>query len=346
MTTDCLTRQNNDEETAALTASMIRDHLPVIFEHLPAGVIILNKHGNIIGYNEAARDLLGEPLFAQSWWQVIQRAFQHCDDNTGDLRLEDGRVVNLQTCPMKEKAGQIILCQEMTEIRALEGRIKRYQQLNETGELAARLAHQIRTPLSAALLYCDQLIEIPLPEEKRLAFMKKIKVRLHNIESHVKDMMMLVNVPMLHEFRKTDMHEFARMLRQHVDVSVIHIDDSRLKKVFCQCHVSSLIGAIQNCINNAVAAKATLITVQFFVVQNDDQTESCHISIRDNGKGMPPSVCEQACQPFYTTKKQGTGLGLAVVRSVCRAHHGSVKLHSNKDCGTEVTLTIPIMEQS
>lgn len=347
MTTQCSVRQKTDDnvDAAAVTGSrgsstsLIDSHLPVIFQHLPAGVVVLDKCGTIIGYNPAAVDLLSEPLFAQSWWAVIQRAFQQVGEHANDLILHDGRVVNCQTCPMGNVPGQIILLNEITQVRALEGRIKRYQQLTFSGELAARLAHQIRTPLAAALLYCDQLIEVNLPKDKRVQFAKKMKQRLGNIESHVKDMLLLVNVPRLQDFNTMTTTQFSRELqhqleKQFPDTQIINHSQGCIR-----VHFSSLLGAITNCLHNALAAQAN--QTQLELTNHSNQLQ---LSIKDNGAGMPDSIREQACQPFFTTKKQGTGLGLAVAQSVVTAHEGTLTIDTHKGNGTTIRFMLPLVE--
>jgi two-component system sensor histidine kinase FlrB len=102
-------------------------------------------------------------------------------------------------------------------------------------------------------------------------------------------------------------------------------------------HSESLIGAVLNLIINALQSDARNIHVT--LASSDDS--GIQISVEDDGKGMPESIRLQAFTPFYTTKAQGTGLGLAVVFAVVKAHGGHVSLESNEGVGTQVCMHLP-----
>ena len=72
------------------------------------------------------------------------------------------------------------------------------------------------------------------------------------------------------------------------------------------------------------------------------QNEHAYISVKDNGAGIPSSLKDKIFQPFYTSSKQGTGLGLAVVKSVVNAHQGQVSLLSKSGEGAHFCLTLPL----
>ncbi|MDI1352707.1 MAG: ATP-binding protein, partial [bacterium] len=95
--------------------------------------------------------------------------------------------------------------------------------------------------------------------------------------------------------------------------------------------------AVLNLVINALQSEATEIYLTLASI--DDS--GIQISIEDNGKGMAEEVKAQAFVPFYTTKAQGTGLGLAVVYAVVQAHGGKVLLESLEEVGTQVSLYLP-----
>ena len=101
-----------------------------VLDVMPAGVILLDANGRVAEANPEAHRLLGEPLTQQRWFDVIQRAFSPRDD--------DGH-------------------EDMTETRLLQSRVSDLQRLSSLGKMVASLAHQVRTPLSSAILYASNL---------------------------------------------------------------------------------------------------------------------------------------------------------------------------------------------
>ena len=97
------------------------------------------------------------------------------------------------------------------------------------------------------------------------------------------------------------------------------------------------MGAIFNLVNNALQAGATCINISM-QYQKD---KSFTLTVTDNGCGMSDDVKAQAFSPFFTTKVSGTGLGLAVVNAVVKAHRGEIVLDSSVSAGCCVTINLP-----
>ena len=131
--------------------------LYAIFKALPTGVLLLDGTGIITRANPAAIDLLGEPLEGELWRHVITRCFEPREDDGHEISLRDGRRVQLSTQPLQDQAGQLVFINDLTETRQLQDRINHMKRLSALGNMAASLAHQIRTPLSAAMLYAANL---------------------------------------------------------------------------------------------------------------------------------------------------------------------------------------------
>jgi len=145
-----------DERIRELTEKeRLAGRLSLLLDVLPGGVVVLDGEGVIRENNPAAEALLGEPLLSIAWSEVISRAFApRCDDGH-EVSLVDGRRVNISTCPLGAEPGQILLITDVTEMRMLQDRLSQQQRLASMGETAASLAHQIRTPLSSAMLYAS-----------------------------------------------------------------------------------------------------------------------------------------------------------------------------------------------
>jgi two-component system sensor histidine kinase FlrB len=110
---------------------------------------------------------------------------------------------------------------------------------------------------------------------------------------------------------------------------------------------NALNGAIQNLLHNALQAMSTkevkkpLITIQLY-----KQANHVYLSVKDNGPGIAPQFSEKIFQPFYTSSSKGTGLGLAVVKSVVEAHQGEVKIINQVDCGAHFVIKLPLLDKT
>ena len=175
---------------------VLAKRLEDLLDALPAGIVVLDADNCITQTNPVARLMLGadmgnKKLCGQNWQSVAKKSIKTDGD---ELRLLDGRWVNLSACPLcidstGVNRGKIILISDITETRILQMKLNRQQRLSSLGEMIASLSHQIRTPLSSALLYISTLNH-PLNDEKeRICFADKAKERLRHLERMVNDML-------------------------------------------------------------------------------------------------------------------------------------------------------------
>ncbi len=343
---ELVTAQN--ERLQELTEKVrVADRLQSLLKALPAGVVVLDAEGVVVESNPAARSLLGEPLDGVAWIDVIKRAFSPKVDDGHDVSLRDGRRVSISTEALGNEPGQILLLQDVTETRKLQEGLNRHKRLSDMGEMAASLAHQIRTPLSSALLYCSH-VEQPLIEtEKRIHVAGKIRSSLHQLETQVNDMLMFAKGGSsggeqiaIDEFLKQTSASMETQLQQYhakLQLSVTGSD------TFLIGNREALRGAIQNLINNALQACGTSAKLALSANRcKQNGVQAVVISLTDNGPGIPKDLQEQIFEPFYTTRSRGTGLGLAVVKAVAHAHNGTMWVESEEGQGTRFSLFLPL----
>lgn len=135
----------------------IARRLQKLLQLLPGGVVVLNEKGKVAECNAAAEELLGSPLENQSWLSIIRERFAPRKDDGHEISLVNGKRVSLLSRSLDEEPGQIILITDQTQTRRLQQSLSRHQRLMEMGKMVSSLAHQIRTPLSAAMLYAGHL---------------------------------------------------------------------------------------------------------------------------------------------------------------------------------------------
>ncbi|MGL4205190.1 MAG: sensor histidine kinase [Aeromonadaceae bacterium] len=312
-----------------------------IFDQIPSGLVVLDGSGRIARANRAAIALLGEPLEGESWLAVIQRVFCLRPDDGHEVSLKNGRRVQLSTQPLTQQVGQLIQITDLTETRRLQAQLGHMERLSALGKMAASLAHQIRTPLAAAMLYGANLANRTLSNEARASFQKKLMDRLRDLEGQVSDVLLFarngeqqVVVPIeLTELIGSIERGAEAMLHQAGVTLTLELDNPPIPLL---ANTTALSSAINNLLTNAVQVGATRL-----LLSAHRQQDEVVIRVVDNGPGMPRDRLSRIFEPFYTTRTNGTGLGLAVVQAVVQAHQGKVEVASVEGEGSCFTLRLP-----
>lgn len=319
----------------------LADRLETLIEALPGGVLVLDAEGRVGECNPMAQQLLGTPLVGETWEAVRRRCFDPVGSDGHDIRLHDGRWIRISDRPLDAAAGRILLINEITETRHLTEVLNRQQRLSAMGEMLAGLAHQLRTPLSTALLYASQLSDTA-DAARQHQFGERIVERLRHLERMVNDMLVFARGGQGGEAEAIPLGRLLASLEQHLEPQLAGVDwqcDCRDPDVPVQGDETALAGALANLIVNALQAAVDSPVIHLEAAQNSDGTVS--IRIRDNGPGIPAELRERIFEPFFTTRSGGTGLGLAVVRATVAAHGGDIAVESAAGAGTTFSLRLP-----
>ena len=319
----------------------LANRLQNLLDLLPGGVIVIDGSGRVREANPAACELLGLPLEGQLWREVIARCFAPREDDGHEISLKDGRRLSIATRSLDAEPGQLVLLNDLTETRHLQDQLARHERLSSLGRMVASLAHQIRTPLSAALLYASHLTEQALPVETQQRFAGRLKERLHELEHQVRDMLVFARgeLPLTDRVTAKSLLQSlqAAALTQVQGVQVRWQCDSHVGELLC--NRDTLVGAVLNLIENAIQASAGQVRLKVHLYARDNTLRLC---VSDSGGGIDGAVLARLGEPFFTTKANGTGLGLTVVKAVARAHKGELHLRSRVGRGTCALVTLPL----
>ena len=326
----------------------LADRLQQIIAALPAAVIVLNDSDQVVDCNEIAIEYLGEPLIGQNWFDVVKNSLLAVFDSPHERQLRNGVRVAVTRNRLTNKAGQVILLSDVSEVRSLQDKLNQQKHLSAMGEMVASMAHQVRTPLSTALLYASQMNKPALTDSKRIKFSNKILERLHFLERQVNDMLIFAKEGHLAMESFSLQQLMIRVSDNMHDLMANNALTFQLKQDVQQDilmgNEDALLGALMNLINNSVDATEGKGSILMTVEQKD--LANLQIQISDDGMGINAAEKQRLFEPFYTTKSKGTGLGLAVVDSVIRAHSGSIKCKSEKDEGTTFSILLPCINQT
>jgi len=229
------------------------------------------------------------------------------------------------------------------ETQRLREQAERNARLAAMGEMAAQLAHQLRTPLAAALLYAGNLETPQLPEATRITLAQKTVERLKHLERLIQDMLLFARGEALG--RETfPLAELLRELAQTFE-PLARINGASFtlsapqQGLMLTGNRKALAGALINLLENALHAVSGR-SDGCIAVAVEALDASIVFSVSDNGPGMPAEVVARLFEPFFTTRSEGTGLGLAIARGVARAHGGGIEVDSAPGSGSTFRLSI------
>ncbi|MEM6511632.1 MAG: ATP-binding protein, partial [Pseudomonadota bacterium] len=338
---EALTRQLNSEQSARLgeyrKTERLSKRLAQLLESLPGGIVVIDGDGQIQQHNSQAARLLGRPLLGCSWASIVKREVHGGGTEDGNILLRDGQWLSLSRRALKNEAGEVILLADVTDSRQISELRQRQERLSAIGEMTAEFAHQVRTPLASAMLYAAQL-DTATPDQQRAV--QKISERLTDLGRMVDDMLLFaagtqtaVETVNIAELVASAASAVDGTLGQRTQLSIVVQD----RTLAVSGNADALRGAIVNLITNADQAAIGAVRIVVSARQADDKLV---ISVSDNGPGVPEEFLPRLFEPFFTTRPQGTGLGLAVVQQVAAAHSGRARVASSK-LGTSFTIELP-----
>ena len=312
---------------------------------IPAGIIFVNPMGIVELANEPATRIFEQDVDGLQWREVIEQHFLPQKDDGLEVSLRNGRKIKFSISSLPDIPGQLIHLTDLTTTRVLQSRLSHMEKLSSLGKMVASLAHQLRTPLSAAVLYAMNLKSPNINKAMQDRFSSKLVSRLKDLEGQINDMLLFAKSGSKGVLETLDLETFLRTIVAETQDSV---EAQKVKITFFAMAEGEMVslnsnavkGAISNLLNNAIQAGASKIEVVY-----DVGPDGFEVSISDNGSGIPKGVKTQIFEPFYTTRSQGTGLGLAVVAAVATSHKGSVAVQDFSETefgtGTEFKLTFP-----
>ena len=325
------------------------------FSHLlsimPAGVLVVDKTGLVSLANQQAIALLGEPLIGASWREVIARAFAPKADDGHEVSMRNGKRVKIDISPLTEEKGQLIVVTDLTETRQLQTRVGHMQRLSSLGKMVASLAHQVRTPLSSAMLYAENLKSMPLHNEMASRFTQKLSLRLQELESQVNDMLLFAKSSDKQIVSKVSSKEIAEQAISQVEAQLEQDGIIlSLQNKACELNIlgntTAITGALTNLLMNAKQAlmqsNQSEPSVQLHINSvKHNNIQYVVFNVFDNADGIDETKINRLFEPFYTSKSQGTGLGLAVVNTVAKSHKGFAKCGNNPRQGAYFSIYLP-----
>lgn len=230
-----------------------------------------------------------------------------------------------------------------SELADANGELARRERLSALGEMAAQVAHQLRTPLSAALLYVGHLTRSGIAEADRIRFAEKALSRLRYLERLIQDMLLFVKGARLSADTFTVaaiFDELEQTLEPHASPRQVSLNlTAPISDLTLTGDRQAIVGALINLLENAIQACPDGGETHLWVGGQGSPFIAFHVT--DNGGGIPEAARERLFDPFFTTRGEGSGLGLSIVRQVAEAHGGWIEWAAGEQAGSHFTLYLP-----
>ncbi|UCV27651.1 PAS domain-containing protein [Ferribacterium limneticum] len=319
----------------------LSERLSSLLDALPAGVVLLDAAAVVAAVNPAAMAIFGAEMIGQHWGDVA-RAHLEPTLTVGEWLIGDGRV-SIAESALPSAGGKILLIHDVTAAHRMKTELERNQRLAAMGEMAASLAHQLRTPLAAALLYTSNLGQPGVADEARARFSEKATGQLRRLERLIQDVLLFArgesigrDVIEAGDLLAEAAQTVEPLMREH-GLEFAVVDD-------CEGAIivgsrKALFGALVNLLENAMQATPAGGKICLTGKRRGDLIA---IGVSDSGPGISRETQARIFEPFFTTKGQGTGLGLAIALGVARAHGGAIELFSESGAGAEFVMTLPV----
>ncbi|MBC2696566.1 MAG: PAS domain S-box protein [Desulfobacteraceae bacterium] len=335
-----------------------------IIESVDTGILTVDLNRNIKSFNKGAEEISG---FLRS--EIIDKKIDYVlpvflnilnkenqwKQGSRFEAADSGKILGCSVSPLvdgnRKKIGDILIFQDLTTIKEMESHIEKNKRLAFVGEMAASLAHEIRNPLasiSGPIQMLSKNLEMDETDRRLMQIILRGKDRL---EGFVKDFLLLAR-PKQSERKDIDVKAIIDDVLESLRFSSEWREDIEVIKNLC--NQTSIYGnkaeirqVIWNIISNAVQAMPDggRLKIETSEVFNDTK-EYIEIWISDNGCGIEEKDQDRVFEPFYTTKENGTGLGMAIVYRIVESHMGKIKIKSKSGKGTDCIVLLPQKEVS
>jgi len=364
-----LANVNASLREAATSNHRLASHLDQIVATVNTGIIAVDEAGIIRLFNRTASDLLGIPAP-----EALNRPYelvcpnQHGDNATAlacargaapvthqrrELTVTGAPTVVLSVSTMclesgaeGRSGGAIEVFADITAMESMHREIARMRTLAALGEMSATIAHEIRNPLGGIIGFAELLARRVDGDSDVRGMVGSILQGAEHLNTLVNRLLEFARDPRL-ERRPLEWKRFLDMTvdqfedgarRRGAKIRLVRNWPERLPTA----HADGLClrQAIWNILENAEQATSGEGEVTLSVQSRaDGQMELC---VSDNGPGIDPKIVDRLFVPFATTKKKGTGLGLATARKLIEAHGGTIAVESASGQGTTVRVHIPL----
>ena len=344
--------------------SAVRHLSDLILNNVPTGIVAVDRESIIRVLNPEAERILvdfrlrpGDPLerltgdyrhLAAMLGQAATSGQERTTVRLGVMDSGTERVLEVMCAPLlgpdAEVTGALALFRDVTERQRLEAQLLHVERLASAGELAAEAAHEIRNPLTC-IRGLVQLLMVPgMPAELSAQYLNIVLGEIERIEGIVRDLLQMSRSPQLSTApvdlnalleevcliftAETAIRQIPVYRKLQPNLPAVHVNPAQFKQVF------------MNILRNAMEAVDSRgridVSTEYLPLRR-----SVAVDIADDGPGVPPEIRDRLFEPFFSTRPNGTGLGLAVSHCIVRSHGGQIVVDSRPGQGAVFRVLVP-----
>lgn len=345
------------------------DRLETVLDSLPNGILVCDEQNRLVLANKAAVRLLPMNHIEQGvvWTlpedeqvaEFLRQTLLNSDrvlEREIDIAVQGHtHLLSMSVLPLVRDhrvSGSLVYIEDITEKRGREARLRRAENLASLTTLAAGVAHEIKNPLGSISIHLqlmqkalakNQGVKAKSPAGASLGkYLSVLNEEVDRLNRIVVDFLFAVR-PMPLELREGNINvlisELAEFVRPEMEQSRIRLflelDDTLPPALLDERYMKQ---ALLNLVKNAQAAMPAggLLTIATIKADNE-----IRISICDTGGGISGEHLKKIFEPYFTTKENGTGLGLTMVFKIIREHHGEISVDSREGEGSNFEIVLP-----
>jgi PAS domain S-box-containing protein len=341
----------------------------LVFDSLIEGAIVTNRNNEVILANKTVEDFIKLPTdriysrnieslgFDPEIKEMLDEALG-TNEKVVDREINLGRTdqtIIVSVLPLLSSGkieGHVIIFVDITEKKIREMQLRQAESLAALTTLSAGVAHEIKNPLTSIDIHIQLLKkEITELDGEKTKNMKNllviVKEEIDRLNSIVQDFLFAVR-PMSMSLSMEDVNEIVREMAQFLQYELEEADievglelDKDLPKVVVD--PKYLKQALLNVIKNSIQAIHENGNIRIKTEQTSVGDVAVHVT--DNGEGIPETRIGKIYEPYYTTRKFGTGLGLVIVYKIIKELGGDIKVRSKEGVGSTFSIILPVLEK-
>ncbi|HVZ83612.1 MAG TPA: ATP-binding protein [Terracidiphilus sp.] len=352
-------RMRNVEEVF----SALKENLDQILGNLQDGILLFSSEGRAVLVSEAARRFLhiergrilgqhAEEVFDEFTvlGRTLRTAFMAGTPLAHEeVQTETGRLIQVSLDFIQEDSsgqglGALVTLHDLESVHEIESELELSRRLAAIGRLTSGVGHEVKNPINAIVVHLE-LLKNKLGEDNAPAarHLEVIEAEIHRLDRVVQTLVDFSR-PVELQLREQDLRPVI------ADVLALSAEELSTRKVTLESSLASnplvanvdadlLKQAVLNVVQNGAQAMPEGGTLR--VILEDDKKNAV-LRIADEGAGIPDEIRDKIFDLYFTTKSEGSGIGLAMTYRILQLHNGSVEVQSNSGRGTEFTFRIPL----
>ncbi len=327
-----------------------------VIKSMPAGLITLNRNGDIVSCNSNAEQLLHrsypeikgmkpEELFSSP---IIQQQQENSllEQDLFCLPPKGERIpVKLSTSPLLDHDGRnnglVIILRDMRDIRKFEQQLELSRRLASLGKMAAGVAHEIRNPLGTLRGFAQYFGKEAGKGSEGEKYADLMVSEVDRLNQTISSLLQFARArqPQCVQINTNELFsKLTTLMDADFIAKQITFNQKYDPQLTLYCDPDLLLQVLLNLLKNSISVTNSGGKVTLGAALQNNET---YISVTDTGHGMTEEEQEKLFDPFFSTRKDGTGLGLAISHQIVEQHHGRIEVKSTLGKGTTMTIILP-----